>query len=198
MEKGDFSVALHLGVPTEGKDGQNLMVSNQMLEAWEIGLEEALDIAVKNPWFLEQCKAISDTEMLRMANQQIAKEWCGLFRIAESEKEEETGYTIYGKNVSCAAILLNFEFAQSMHEKMGGDFLVAFPSTGEVQIHKNQGDIEDMQLDLEAHNELWGYSWDYISDRVYQYSKEQGLELAVAADSRKAEIVKPAEHVPRR
>ena len=164
VEKGDFSVALHLGVPTEGKDGQNLMVSNQMLEAWEIGLEEALDIAVKNPWFLEQCKAISDTEMLRMANQQIAKEWCGLFRIAESEKEEETGYTIYGKNVSCAAILLNFEFAQSMHEKMGGDFLVAFPSTGEVQIHKNQGDIEDMQLDLEAHNELWGYSWDYISE----------------------------------
>lgn len=198
VEKGDFSVALHLGVPTEGKDGQNLMVSNQMLEAWEIGLEEALDMAVKNPWFLEQCKAISDTEMLRMANQQIAKEWCGLFRIAKSEKEEETGYTIYGKNVSCVAILLNFEFAQSMHEKMGGDFLVAFPSTGEVQIHKNQGDIEDMQLDLEAHNELWGYSWDYISDRVYQYSKEQGLELAVAADSRKAEIVKPAEHVPRR
>lgn len=198
VEKGDFSVALHLGVPTEGKDGQNLMVSNQMLEAWEIGLEEALDMAVKNPWFLEQCKAISDTEMLRMANQQIAKEWCGLFWIAESEKEEETGYTIYGKNVSCAAILLNFEFAQSMHEKMGGDFLVAFPSTGEVQIHKNQGDIEDMQLDLEAHNELWGYSWDYISDRVYQYSKEQGLELAVAADSRKAEIVKPAKHVPRR
>ena len=175
VEKGDFSVALHLGVPTEGKDGQNLMVSNQMLEAWEIGLEEALDIAVKNPWFLEQCKAISDTEMLRMANQQIAKEWCGLFRIAESEKEEETGYTIYGKNVSCAAILLNFEFAQSMHEKMGGDFLVAFPSTGEVQIHKNQGDIEDMQLDLEAHNELWGYSWDYIQIGYINIAKNRGL-----------------------
>lgn len=55
-----------------------------------------------------------------------------------------------------------------------------------------------MQTDLEVHTELWGYSWDYISDQVYQYSKERGLELAVAADSRKAEIVKPAEHIPRR
>ena len=111
VEKGEFSVAFHLGVPTEGNNGQTLLVSNQMLEAWEIGLEEALDMAVKNPWFLEQCKTISDTEMLRMANQQIAKEWCGLLQIAEPEKEEETGYTIYGKNVSCAAILLNFEFS---------------------------------------------------------------------------------------
>ena len=198
VEKGEFSVAFHLGVPTEGNNGQTLLVSNQMLEAWGMGLEEVLDMAVRNPWFLGQCKTVSNIEMLRLANQQIEKEWCGMFQIAEPEKEEVTGYMLRGRNVPCAAILLNSEFAQSMHEKMGGDFLVGFSSTGEVGIYKNQQNIEDMQTDLEVHTELWGYSWDYISDQVYQYSKERGLALAVAADSRKAEIVKPAEHVPRR
>lgn len=197
VEKGEFSAALHLGVPTEGKNGMDLLVSNQMLEAWGIGVEEALDIAVKNPWFWGQCRTASNIEMLRMANEQIEKEWCGMFKIAEPE-EEVTGYTLRGKNVPCAAILLNPGFAQSMYEKMGGDFLVGFSSTGEVGIYKKQQDIEDMQMDLEVHTELWGFSWDYISDQVYQYSKERGLETAIAADGRKAESVKPVEYVPRR
>lgn len=198
VKKGEFSIALHLAVPTDGRNGNDLLVSNQMLEAWGIGLDEALDMAVRNPWFLEQCKAVSNVEMLRMENQQIEKEWCGMFRIKEPEKEEVTGYTICGRNVPCAAILLNTEFAQSMYEKMGGDFLVGFLGAKKVGIYKNQQDMEDMQTELEVHTELWGFSWDYISDRVYQYSKEQGLALAVASDSRKAEIVKPAEYIPRR
>lgn len=198
VEKGELSITLHLAMPTEGLNGNDLLVSNQMLEAWGIGLDEALSMAVRNPWFFEQCKAVSNVEMLRMENQQIEKEWCGMFQIVEPENEEVTGYTICGRHVPCAAILLNPEFTQSMHEKMGGDFLVGFSSTGEVEICKNQQDIEDMQIELEVHTELWGFSWEYISDQVYQYSKERGLALAVASDSRKAEIVKPAEHVPRR
>lgn len=196
VDRGGFSIVLHLGIPTEGKNGQSVLVSNQMMEAWGIGMEKALDIAIHNPWFVDQCAVISSVEMTRKMNQQAAKEWGGMFQIVEPEEEKE--FMAYGKYVPCAAIVLNEEFTEKIHTRMGGDFLVAFFGTGEVQMYQDQGDIEDLQLDIEVRNELFGLSWNMVSDQVFRYTKERGLEPAFGGADREVKKQGLNEPVPRR
>ena len=165
-------------------------VSNKMLESWGIGLDEAMERAVHNQWFVEQCTVISDSELVQKMNQQAVKEFGGIFQFVEPE--EETGFMIYGRYVPCAAILLNEEFAEEIHKKMGGDFLVAFFGTGEVQICRDEGNIEDLQIDLEVKNELYGFSWNMVSDQIFRYTKERGLEPASGMEKEKQRVGEPA------
>lgn len=190
VKKGEYSVALRLGIPVEGEKGMTIHVSNKMLESWGIGLDEAMEMAVHNQWFVEQCTVISDSELVQKMNQQAVKEFGGIFQFVEPE--EETGFMIYGRYVPCAAILLNEEFAEEIHKKMGGDFLVAFFGTGEVQICRDEGNIEDLQIDLEVKNELYGFSWNMVSDQIFHYTKERGLEPASGMEKEKQRVGEPA------
>ncbi len=191
VEKGEFSVALNLAVPTGEKSGTVLLVSNQMLESWGMELETALEMAINNPWFLNQCSSVSNSEIMRRVNQQIEKEWCGMFQIVEPEPERERGYIIHGDHVSCHAAILNQKFAEKFHEKMGEDYLVAFSGNGEIQIFRDGGDIEELQLEFKMDYEAFGYTWDWVSGQIYRYTKERGLEEALAADSVEKEKVQP-------
>lgn len=172
-DRGEISVALHLGIPTGGESGYDISVTNSMLESWGMTFHEALEKALHNSWYIEQCNVLSSADILRMVNQQIDKEWSGLFQV--SEEDTQKAYTIYGKYIKAEGALLCPDFLDMMHEKMEGDFLVGFMGANEIQIFQDQGDLEDMKFEIEFANESHGFS-DYISDQIYSCSKERGLE----------------------
>lgn len=82
-----------------------------------------------------------------------------------------------------------------IHEKMEGDFLVAFMGANEVQIFQEQEDLEDLKFEIEFANERHGF-FDYISDQIYSCSKERGLEPL--KDISKEKQRSGGEHIPQR
>lgn len=192
-ERGEISVALHLAIVTGEESGHDIPVTNSMLESWEMTFQEALEQALHNSWFIKQCNVFSNADMLRMINQQIDKEWCGLFQI--SEEDTQKAYNIYGKFIRPEAVLLCPDFADMMHEKMEGDFLVAFMGANEVQIFQDHGNLEDIGFEIEFANERHGF-FCYISDQIYSYSKERGLEPFTDPD--KAKLRNDSISIPQR
>ena len=192
-DRGEISVALHLGIPTGGESGYDISVTNSMLESWGMTFQEALKQALHNSWFIKQCNVFSNADILRMVNQQIDKEWCGLFQIPEEDTQK--AYNIYGKYIQAEAVLLCPDFVDMIHEKMEGDFLVAFMGANEVQIFQEQEDLEDLKFEIEFANERHGF-FDYISDQIYSCSKERGLEPL--KDISKEKQRSGGEHIPQR
>ena len=192
-DRGEISVALHLGIPAGGESGYDILVTNSMLESWGMTFQEALKQALHNSWFIKQCNVFSNADILRMVNQQIDKEWCGLFQIPEEDTQK--AYNIYGKYIQAEAVLLCPDFVDMIHEKMEGDFLVAFMGANEVQIFQEQEDLEDLKFEIEFANERHGF-FDYISDQIYSCSKERGLEPL--KDISKEKQRSGGEHIPKR
>lgn len=67
-----------------------------------------------------------------------------------------------------------------------------FFGTGEVQICRDEGNIEDLQIDLEVKNELYGFSWNMVSDQIFRYTKERGLVPASGMEKEKQRVGEPA------
>lgn len=178
-ERGELSVALRLGIPAEQGSGYTFFVSNEILRSWNMEFEEAFEMAVNNPWFLDQCMVLDKADLQKAEQELIKEQWCGLFQISREETEEF--YLLKGKNVECEAMLLIPDFVEKMREKMGGDFLVAFLGDGQTQIIKPHEDLEDIEYSVEFANEEHGY-WAYLTNKLYSCTEERGLEPLKSGD----------------
>lgn len=198
IERCGFPVGFHLWIP-DGEDGaRDILVSNQMQKQWGLETETLLEIAVHNPHFLNQCTVFSINDLMREMNQQADDEdWGGIFLLADEETDIKQ-YFVRGEMFPGAASILNKEFAEELYRKMGEDFLVVFGAEGEIQIHEKDSDVEDLQIEREMQNARFGLSKDWVSDEVFRYTKEHGLELACCIDEMEREVPKPVKPAFRR
>lgn len=125
------------------------------------------------------------------------EDWGGIFLLADEETDIKQ-YFVRGEMFPGAASILNKEFAEELYRKMGEDSLVVFGADGEIQIHEKGLDVEDLQIEHEMQNAQFGLSKDWVSDEVFRYTKEHGLELAYCIDEMEREVPKPVKPAFRR
>ena len=188
-KSGDFTVfyLVDLGDLKGGRLSHPII--NQMLDDWNISVEELHEIAVSNlkklndgsfKTMIEVMRDIMYKEILEDMNydEEVAN---SLFEQMFDPVDGEIMYVLSNKRgMHGATLLLNEDFMEEISEKMGESFLILPSSIHELIIVPDDIsiDIEYMESMVYEINRAQVSEDERLSDHVYRYTRNKGLERA--------------------